>query len=344
MRYCLLALLLGFAQASGPAMSTNKTLTAVAGVKVGHHTLTTRPTGCTVVLVEQGAVASVDVRGAAPATRETDLLEPVNAVQQVHGIVLSGGSAFGLDSAGGVMRYLEERKIGYQFGAARVPIVPGAALFDLRVGDGMIRPTAECGYEAAKRASDAPVVEGSIGAGAGATVGKAQGMARAMKAGVGSAALTLPNGVTVAALAVVNAFGDVIDPATGWVIAGTRNEDGRTFADARRLLRAGSIRFAGGPANTTLGVVATNARLTKTEARLVAQMAHDGYARALAPVHTPVDGDAIFALATGTHTAAPDAGQIGAMAAEAIADAIVRAATQATGLPNIPAARDLGKQ
>jgi len=175
-------------QALRPAMS-NQTLTAVAGIKVGHHTLTTRPTGCTVILAEGGATAGVDVRGAAPATRDTDLLDPVNAVQQVHAIVLSGGSAYGLDAAAGVMRYLEERKIGQPFGAARVPIAPGAALFDLRVGDPLIRPTAECGYEAAIRASAASVVEGSVGAGAGATVGKALGMEHAMKSGVGSAAL-----------------------------------------------------------------------------------------------------------------------------------------------------------
>jgi L-aminopeptidase/D-esterase-like protein len=329
------------AQRGAPATAINHTLTAVPGVKVGHHTLTQRPTGCTVILVEAGATAGVDVRGAAPATRDTDLLDPVNAVQQVHAIVLSGGSAFGLDAASGVMRYLEERKIGYPFGAARVPIAPGASLFDLGVGDPMIRPAADCGYQAATRASADPVVEGSVGAGAGATVGKAAGMGRAMKAGVGSASVTLPGGIIIAALVVVNAFGDVIDPATGRVVAGARGSDGRTFVDARTLVRSGAIRFGAGAANTTLGIIATNARLTKTDATRIAQMAHDGYARAIAPVHTPVDGDTIFALGTGGQAAAANVGVLAAVAAEVMADAILRAATQATGLPNLPAVRDL---
>lgn len=319
----------------------NTTLTAVPGIKVGHHSLTSRPTGCTVILAEAGATAGVDVRGAAPATRDVELLDPVNAVQQVHAIVLSGGSAFGLDTTAGVMRYLEERKIGYQFGAARVPIAPAAALFDLGVGDPMIRPGQDCGYQASNRASTDPVAEGSIGAGTGATVGKASGLERAMKSGVGSAAFTLSNGVVVAALVVVNAFGDVIDPATGQVVAGARANDGRSFADARKLLRSGAIRFGIAANNTTLGVVATNARLTKTEAKRVAQMAHDGFARAIAPVHTPVDGDTIFALATGARNGAADVGVIAAVGADVMAEAIVRAVTQATGLPNLPAVRDL---
>jgi L-aminopeptidase/D-esterase-like protein len=335
----------GFSR-TGPAKmqrssSTNTTLTAVQGLKVGHHTLTARPTGCTIILAEAGATAGVDVRGAAPATRDTDLLDPVNSVQQVHAIVLSGGSAFGLDTAAGVMRYLEERKIGYAFGNARVPIAPAASLFDLGVGDPMVRPGQDCGYQAANRASTEPVVEGSVGAGTGATVGKAAGLEHAMKTGVGSAAITLSNGVTIAALVVVNAFGDVIDPATGQIVAGVRSNDGRSFADARKLLRTGAIRFGTAANNTTLGVVATNARLTKTDAKRLAQMAHDGYARAIAPVHTPVDGDTIFALATGTRSGAVDIGVIAALAADVMADAIVRAATQATGLPNLPAVRDL---
>jgi L-aminopeptidase/D-esterase-like protein len=322
-------------------MPANATLTAVNGLTVGHHTLRERPTGCTVILAEAGATAGVDVRGAAPATRETDLLDPVNSVQQVHAVVLSGGSAFGLDAASGVMRYLEERKIGFAFGPARVPIAPAASLFDLGVGDPLVRPTAECGHQAARAASAAPVVEGSVGAGAGATVGKAGGMRRAMKGGVGSAALALPGGLVVAALVVVNAFGDVVDPATGRIVAGVRTPDGRAFADARQLLRSGSFRIQDSGANTTLGIVATNARLTKSEATRVAQAAHDGFARAIAPAHTPVDGDAIFALATGTLAGAPDVALIGALAAEVTADAIVRAAVQATGLPGLPAARDL---
>jgi L-aminopeptidase/D-esterase-like protein len=316
----------------------NKTLTAVPGIKVGHHTLAERPTGCTVILAEAGATAGVDVRGSAPATRETDLLSPVNLVQIAHAIVLSGGSAFGLDTASGVMRYLEERRIGFEFGPAHVPIVPAAAIFDLSVGDGRIRPAADCGYQAARAATDAPVADGSIGAGAGATVGKAAGMGRSMKGGVGSAAIALPNGLIVAALVVVNAAGDVIDPSNGQVVAGVRTADGKAFADARKILRAGGTGTAVRQ-NTTLGVVATNARLTKTDATRVSQMAHDGFARALAPSHTPGDGDVVFTLATGS--AAADAGQVGSLAAEVVADAIVRAARQATGVTGIPAVRDL---
>jgi L-aminopeptidase/D-esterase-like protein len=321
--------------------STNRTLTAVPGIKVGHYTLAERPTGCTVVLAEAGATAAVDVRGAAPATRETDLLDPVNLVQVAHAIVLSGGSAFGLDTAGGVMRYLEEKRIGFEFGRSHVPIVPAAALFDLSIGDGTIRPTADCGFRAATAASTAPVVEGSVGAGAGATVGKAAGAKGAMKGGVGSDALELPNGLIVSALVAINAFGDVIDPATGAIVAGARAADGKTFVDARKLLRSGAIDFGGAGQNTTLGVIATNARLSKTDAKRVAQMAHDGFARAIAPVHTPVDGDTIFVLATGTRQQPASVGQVGAVAADVMASAIVRAARQATAAAGYPAVRDL---
>jgi L-aminopeptidase/D-esterase-like protein len=331
----------GFSRTVQRSSSMNTTLTAVPGIKVGHHTLTARPTGCTVILAEAGATAAVDVRGAAPATRDTDLLDPVNSVQQVHAVVLSGGSAFGLDTTAGVMRYLEERKIGYAFGNARVPIAPAASLFDLGLGDPTIRPGQDCGYQASNRASADAVAEGSIGAGAGATVGKASGLDRAMKSGVGSSSHTFQNGVIVAALVVVNAFGDVIDPATGQIVAGVRAGDGRSFADARKLLRSGAIRFGTTANNTTLGVVATNARLTKTETKRVAQVAHDGFARAIAPAHTPVDGDTIFALATGGRNGAVDVGVIGAVAADVMAEAILRAVTQATGLPNLPAVRDL---
>jgi L-aminopeptidase/D-esterase-like protein len=326
-----------------PEAGANRSLTAVPGVKVGHVTLEARPTGCTVILTEAGAVAGVDVRGAAPATRETDLLRPGNIVQTAHAIVLSGGSAFGLDSAGGVMRYLEERRIGFEFGRSHVPIVPAAALFDLSVGDGTIRPTADCGYQAARAASAAPVQEGSVGAGAGATVGKAGGGMGAMKGGIGTAAAVLPNGLIVAALVATNGFGDVIDPATGAIVAGARTPDGRSFLDARRLLREGRIKFGTPGQNTTLGVVATNAVLTKTDATRVAQMAHDGFARAIVPVHTPVDGDTIFTLATGSLAGVADAGQIGALAADVMAEAIVRAAKQATAVAGIPASRDLAR-
>lgn len=322
---------------------TNDTLTAIAGVKVGHHTLSRRPTGCTVVLVEAGAVAGVDVRGAAPGTRETALLAPENSVQRVHAVLLAGGSAFGLDAAAGVMRWLEEHDIGYPFGGARVPIVPAAILFDLRVGDPTIRPSAECGYEAARSASSAPVQLGSVGAGAGATVGKLRGIERAMKGGVGSAAIRLPGGVIVAALAVVNAAGDVVDPATGQVVAGVRTEDGRKLADARRLLRTGEMKRPPAGEQTTLAVVVTNATLTKAQATKVAQVAHDGLARTVVPAHTPVDGDVVFALATGEIDAPPDLLVLGALAADAVAEAVLSAVRNAKGLPDIPAARDLAR-
>jgi L-aminopeptidase/D-esterase-like protein len=320
----------------------NSTLTAVPGVKVGHFTLTTRPTGCTVILTEAGATAGVDVRGAAPATKETDLLSPANLVEQIHAIALSGGSAFGLDSASGVMRYLEEKSIGFAFGGAHVPTVPAASLFDLPVGDAKIRPTADCGYRAAVGASAAPVSEGSVGAGAGATLGKMAGLDRAMKGGIGTAALELSDGLIIAALVAVNAAGDVVDPATGQIVAGARTTDGKGFADARILLRTAPPRARPGE-NTTLGVIATNAKLNKTQAMRVAQMAHDGFARAIYPSHTSVDGDTIFALATGTRDGAADVSRIGALAADVMAQAIVRAAREATGVPGFPALRDLKK-
>ena len=317
-------------------------LTIVAGVKVGHHTLAARPTGCTVVLVEAGAVAGVDVRGGAPATRETDLLDPAKMIQEIHAVVLSGGSAFGLDAATGVMRYLEEHDIGFETSAAKVPIVPAASLFDLGVGDDpTVRPTAECGYRAATAATTAPVREGNVGAGAGATIGKLGGAGHAMKAGIGSAALTLPSGLTVAALVAVNAVGDIIDPSTGQVIAGARTADGQGLADVQALLRSGRPARGERGENTTLGIIVTNAVLTQAEATVVAEMAHDGFARAISPVHTPVDGDTIFALATGAWTGNAGLLTIGALAAEVMADAIVRAAKTATGLPGYPAARDL---
>jgi len=320
-------------------------LTDVAGLKVGHHTLEERPTGCTVVLTgPDGVVAGVDIRGGAPGTREIALLDPVNHVQKAHAIVLSGGSAFGLDSATGVVRYLEENDIGYETRVARVPIVPAAILFDLGIGDKPhIRPGADCGYAAAKAATRDPVAEGNIGAGAGATVGKLGGSGRSMKTGIGSASIILPSGLVVAAMVAVNAVGDIIDPATGKVVAGTLGEDGKTLVDVRTLVRAG-LRRRPRPRsgeNTTIGVVATNANLTQVEAKKMAMMAHDGYARAISPSHLPSDGDLIFSLATGTFEGDADLTLVGALAAEAMADAIVRAATQATSLPGIPAARDL---
>jgi L-aminopeptidase/D-esterase-like protein len=296
-----------------------------------------------VILVEDGAIGGVDVRGSSPGTRETDLLNPVNKIDQVHAIVLSGGSAFGLDTASGVMRYLEEKGVGFDARVVKVPIVPAAILFDLGVGDPKIRPSADCGYRAATAATAGPVQEGNVGAGAGATVGKLAGPGQSMKTGIGTAAITLPDGLTVAALVAVNAVGDIIDPSTGQVIAGVRTEDGKGLADARSLIKAGALQQARAGQSTTLGVVATNASLTKAQATKVAQMAHDGFARTISPAHTPFDGDTIFALATGTYQGAVDLLTVGALAADVMAEAIVRAAREATGIPGYPAARDLGK-
>lgn len=337
--------LMGIGGQAQPGSPAPKGLTAVEGVRVGHYTMPGRPTGCTVVLFEPPAVASVDVRGGAPATRETDLLEPRNLVQHVNAFVLSGGSAFGLDSATGVMRYLEEHGQGYPTTTGPVPIVPAASLIDLWFGgDAKIRPNAECGYRAAQGATSDAVQEGNVGAGAGASVGKLLGTGRAMKTGIGTAAVSTPDGLVVAALVAVNAVGDVIDPSTGRVIAGIRTEDGKALADARALIRSGVFGSPlGARDHTTLAVVATNASLTKVQAQKVAQMAHDGFARAIAPVHTPYDGDTVFAAATGRWKHDANLLIVGALAADAVAQAIVRAATQAEGLGGLPASRDIKK-
>ncbi len=337
-----------------PAPAPGKGITEVPGIRVGHHTLTERPTGCTVILVEgQGATGGVSQRGGAPGTRETDLLNPVNMVDKVNAVVLSGGSAFGLEAATGAVRWLEEHGIGWDVRVAKVPIVPAAILFDLPFGNKpAVRPTADCGYQAAAAASGGPVEEGNVGAGAGATVGKmgaaAAGVApalrpRPMKAGIGTAAITLPNGLVVGAIVAVNAVGDIIDPWTGQVVAGMLNADG-SFADARRLLRQGARTSPARPGeNTTIGLVATNARLTKPEVTRVAMMADDGFARAIYPSHTTGDGDTVFALATGRWEGEANVNLIGALAADAMAEAIVRAATQAGSLAGVTGARDLKK-
>jgi L-aminopeptidase/D-esterase-like protein len=339
---CATLALIGAGCVQPSAQQTNGGLTAVAGIKVGHHTLRERPTGCTVILTEGGAVAGVDVRGASPGTRETDLLDPINTVDRVHAIVLAGGSSYGLDAANGAVRYLEEHNIGYDVRIAKVPIVPAAILIDLRVGDKpQVRPDADCGYAAAKAASTGPIAEGTVGAGAGATVGKLAGFNRGMKGGLGTASVTLPNGLVVAALVAVNAAGDVVDPATGKVVAGARTQDGRGLADIRTLLKSGAVQPPRPGENTTLGVVATNATLTKAQAARVALMAHDGFARAIYPSHTLGDGDTIFGVATGAWKGDADVSLIGALGADVMASAILRAITHATGVPGYPAARDL---
>ncbi len=320
-------------------------ITDVAGLSVGHFTDTRRPTGCSVVLVPEGAVAGVDVRGAAPGTRETDLLSPTNTVDRVHAVLLSGGSAFGLDAAGGVMRWLEEQGFGLPVGPVRVPIVPAAVLFDLMVGDARIRPDTNAGYAACEAARAQAPAEGSVGAGAGALVGKVFGHERAMKGGIGTASVRV-GGVTVGALVACNALGDVIDPDTGAVIAGARSEDGTRMIDTRRALLAGEppIPILAGT-NTTIGVIATDAALTKVQATRLAQGAHDGLARAINPVHTVADGDTLFALATGRVASHPGMMVLATMAAEAVAKATVRAVLAAQSLNEnglqFPAARDL---
>jgi len=287
-------------------------------------------------------VCGVDVRGGAPGTRETDLLDPVNSVQQVHAIVLSGGSAFGLDTASGVMRYLEEKGIGFPVGVGKVPIVPAAILFDLGVGDWTIRPDAQAGYAAARAASAGPIAEGCVGAGAGATVGKLHGLSRAMKAGIGTASVRLPSGAIVAALVAVNAVGDVVDPATGRLVAGLRSADGKRLRGTVEALLAGEAPGRPLPGeNTAIGVVATNVALNKSEATKVAQMAHAGLARAIRPVHTPWDGDTLFALSSGAMSLDNATLVVGSLAGEVVARAVVRAVLAAHGLPGLPAASEL---
>lgn len=320
-------------------------ITDVAGIDVGHCSDTRRPTGCSVVLARQGAVAGVDVRGAAPGTRETDLLEPCNLVQQVHAVLLSGGSAWGLDAASGVMRWLEEHDIGLQTGYGRVPIVPAAVLFDLGVGDARIRPDASAGYQACAAASTQAPAQGNVGAGSGALVGKLLGMARAMRGGIGTASVSA-GGVTVGALVACNAVGDVFDPATGRLLAGARSADGLRIAGTRDALLAGqgAQRLLPGT-NTTIGVVATDAVLTKPQAQRLAQVAHDGLARAINPVHTMLDGDTLFALGTGTSGQSADMLLLATLAAEATARAVVNAVLAARSLTlggqTWPAACDL---
>jgi L-aminopeptidase/D-esterase-like protein len=320
-------------------------ITDVAGIEVGHFTDSRRPTGCTVVIARDGAVGGVDVRGAAPGTRETDLLAPTNLVDQVHGILLAGGSAWGLDAATGVVRWLEEQGVGYPVGSARLPLVPGAVLFDLLVGDASIRPDAAAGYRACELASTMPPAEGNVGAGTGAAIGKVFGIERAMKGGVGTASVTV-EGITVGALIACNALGDVIDPETAAVIAGARTPDGKSLADTRRaLLRGEPPKPLLAGTNTTIGVIATDAVITKVQASRLATMGHDGLARSINPVHTMSDGDTLFMLGTGRAGKSVGMMVLGTMVAEAVAIATARAARAAQGITagklHLPAAGDL---
>lgn len=320
-------------------------ITDVPGIEVGQAQNDEALTGVTVVLCRKGATGGVDVRGSAPGTRETDVLDPVNLVDKVHAVTLAGGSAFGLDAASGVVRWLEEQGIGFNTGAARVPIVPAAILYDLAVGRADVRPDAAMGYAAASAVHSGSVVEGNAGAGTGASVGKIFGMAGAMKAGLGTASIAIGGGVVVGALVAVNAFGDVVDPETGEIIAGARPVKmgpvklggEKRFADTLHVMQSFPgrqiMRLAAGR-NTVIGVVAANVKFTKAEATKMAQMAHDGLARTIRPAHTMLDGDTIFALATGGRHG--DVSTVGAYAAEALSQAILRAvqtAGPAGGLP-----------
>jgi L-aminopeptidase/D-esterase-like protein len=333
--------------------SIRNSITDIPGILVGHAQDDVAMTGCTVVLCMDGAVGGVDQRGGAPGTRETDGMYPMHLVQQVHAVVLSGGSAFGLDSATGVVRYLEEKGVGFDVGVARVPIVPAAILFDLNVGRADIRPDADMGYQACLNASPEPPAEGNVGAGCGATVGKILGIQNAVKSGIGSASMEIGGGLIVGALIAVNAFGDVIDPQCGKIVAGARYpqdtplEQGKLplFADTLTVMKAmtsgENLRF-GARQNTVIGVVVTNARLDKEQTNKVAQMAQDGLARAIRPAHTMVDGDTLFALSTGSIQA--DVNVVGAFAAEVVAQAILRAVRAAKPAGNLPAIENLNPE
>lgn len=328
-------------------MKPYNAITDVPGIEVGQAQDEDALTGCTVILCRKGAVGGVDVRGSAPGTRETDLLNPINLVNKVHAIVLAGGSAFGLDAASGVMKYLAENNIGYGVGSVRVPIVPAAILFDLGIGNPSRHPDPEMGYAAVSSATSGPVAEGNAGAGTGATIGKIFGNAGAMKSGLGTASIKLAGGVWVGAIVAVNAFGDVLDHLTGQIIAGARPAKfgplvvggAGKFADTQKVMQTltgRTILSLATNGNTVIGVVATNARFIKAQAAKIAQMAQDGLARSIRPAHTMLDGDTIFALATGQKKA--DVSIVGTYAAEAMSLAIVRAvraAKTAGGLPGI---------
>ena len=327
-------------------------ITDIPGLRVGHAQDEEALTGCTVVLCEDGAIGGVDQRGGAPGTRETDAMHPMHLVNEVHAVVLAGGSAFGLDAATGVVNYLEERGVGFDVRVARVPIVPAAILFDLGIGRSDVRPDAEMGYQACQNASADPPAQGNIGAGTGATVGKIIGMAGAMKSGIGTASLEIGSGVLVGAIAAVNVFGDVIDPATGQIIAGARVVQkgpvkigqGPYFADTMYVMESLIGRTMLGfmsRENTAIGVVATNAKMNKEQINKVAQMAQDGLARTVRPAHTMLDGDTIFALATGEKKA--DVNIVGAFAAEVFAQAVLRGVRTAKPAAGLPCAAEIGQ-
>ena len=317
--------------------------TWVPGLQVGHYTDEEAVTGCTVVLCEDGAVGGVDVRGSAPGTRETDLLRPTARASQVHAVLLGGGSSFGLSAASGVVQYLEEKGVGVPFGGARIPIVPAAILFDLGIGDGKVRPGPEEGYMACQAASAGPAPEGSVGAGTGATVGKLLGPGRAVKGGVGVSRIELDHGVAICAIVAVNAVGSVYDIDTGAMVAGPRHEDGLVMRNSLELAVYPDLAsdVAISASNTTIGVVGTNARLSKEQANKLASVAHDGLAIAVRPAHTMVDGDTLFALGTGESKRRADMNQLCAATVLCVARAIVNSVRKAKGLAGIPSISEL---
>ena len=309
----------------------------IKGIKVGQVEDLEGLTGCTVVICEEGAVCGVDVRGSAPGTRETDLLDPINMVQKVHAVVLSGGSAFGLESTCGVSRYLEEHNIGFDVGVAKVPIVAGAVLFDLVVGNPKSRPDIEMGYKACEVANDKELKQGNFGAGCGATVGKVKGVDYCMKGGIGSYSIKLDNGLIVAALVAVNAFGDVYE--NGEVIAGVLNNEKSKVLNTYDLMKNGVNSGGFNIDNTTIGIVATNAKLTKAECKKISQMSHNGYAKAIFPIHTPHDGDTIFTIATGEVES--DVTLLGSIATEVVEKSIINAIKNAKSIDNIPSYEEI---
>ena len=320
------------------------TMTLISGIRIGHWTDTHAATGCTVLLNPEGTVGAVDVRGGAPGTRETDLLRPGGLVGHVDALLLTGGSAFGLDAAAGVMRYLEEIGVGFPTAGANVPIVSAAVIHDLTIGRGDRRPGGDEGYTAARSASDHPPSQGSVGAGTGATVAKVLGLGRAVKGGLGTATERLSNGLAVTAIAVVNCFGEIVDPSTGTVVAGPLDGMG-SFACTRELLRNGEFpKSDSGPSNSTIGAVITDATLDGVQCQRLAMMAHTGLTRVIQPAHTQLDGDTIFALATGEREISADLTALGTIAAHALERAILIGVRRATGLAGVPAVRELNEE
>ncbi len=316
-------------------------ITDVPGIRVGHASDFVGYTGCTVILFEKGVVCGLDVRGSAPSTRQVDALNLNHIVEQIHAILFSGGSAFGLGASSGVMKYLEEKGVGFDVGVGTIPIVPTAAIFDLLFGNPKARPTTEMGYEACKNASTT-VEEGSVGVGVGAVLGKLFEVPRAMKGGLGTSSIIMPDGLIVGALVVVNAFGDVVDNITGKIIAGARiSEKGFKFANTVECMRKGDAKKQFGIVNTTLGVVATNAKFNKRDATKVAQMAQAGLIKTIVPVHSTFDGDLIFAVATGEVEA--DINRVGVISDFVVAEAVKRAAKKADGFGIIPAFKNIHK-